>query len=262
MATVREMSVSELAELVRDDALLRAAFVHEYSGPGDAATALEVVVNQASLVSPAEYAELARLAFGRPDPERADAQGQATRELEKLAAERDALAVEVRRALLAVLDRDPVVAQPVERRRVSALLILAIAGLALVAAVAGALLKPVPSLAVFDRQQTTEEAVAARDLRPLLDFNEPVFESLRILGEDDGVFFLAMRVEAMRSIDGTEAGVCLYVVGDGGSGAGCSPIEQVRVAGISGRTGPYNYSWGPTGPLVLTGGQSDAPAGR
>lgn len=216
-----------------------------------------------SAVENADLTELRRIAFGRPDPADPDRHLIAQRKLGVLVADRERAAAESRRALVAAAspseeDAHPE-ASPVQGH---AFVVLAVALVVLVGVAIVALAAPVPSLAVFDRAQTAEEAEAVRDLGPLGDLNEPVFESLRLLAEDDGVVFLAMRVEALRLPDGVGPGICLYSVGHGGWSAACGPLDQVRVAGLSGRTGPHSYSWGPIGPFVFTGGQSDAPVGR
>lgn len=205
-----------------------------------------------------DLTELRRLAFGRPDPSDPDRHLRAQRRLAELNAERDAADAELRRVLDVAASppaEDPHSEPP--RLRSHALVVLSVALAILLGVSVVALSAPVPSLEVFDRAQTAEEAELALDLRPLLGDQEPEFESLRLLGELDGVIFVAMRVEAFLFYDGVAPGICLYSVGHGGAGAACGPLEQVRVEGISGSSGPYSFSWGPTGPIELTGGQSD-----
>lgn len=253
---MQEMSISELAELVRVDALLRSAFLREYSGPGDPGTALDLVANQTPLVPPGEYAELARLAFGRPDPDNADAQRQAVSELERLAAERSAVTAEVRRALLAVLDRPVEVSPPAERRRGNAFVVLAITLVVLIGVVARALVIPVPSLAIFDRSQTASEASLARELLSEYEFPEEVTDSVRLVGQVDDTTFLVLHVADPVIIGTTGDSVCLFEAFDGGERGYCDVVDAVRSNGISGfsSTTPsesFTFQWGPTGSLVI-----------
>ena len=256
MAAVREMSISELAELVRDDAQLRDAFDREYSGPGDAGAALDLVADQSALMPAAQYAELARLAFGRPDPDNADVQQHAVSELERLAAERSAVTAEVRRALLAVLDRTVEVSPPAEGRRGSAYVVLAIALVVLIGVVVRALVIPVPSLAIFDRSQTASEASLARDLLAEYEFPEDVLDSVRLVHWMDDTTFLALHVVDPDILSTMGDSVCLFEVVDGGERGYCDLLDDVRSNGISGfsSTTPsesFTFQWGPTGPLVI-----------
>ncbi|MGV8882151.1 MAG: hypothetical protein ACOH19_08350 [Rhodoglobus sp.] len=256
MAAMQEMSISEVAELVRDDALLGAAFEREYAGPGDAHRALDVVTGRDSVLSAREYSELARLAFGRPDPANLEAHVAALRELDTMSAEREAVTAEVRRVLSLVLESPMVDSAPeIAPRSANAFVLLAIALLVIVGVVSAALQIPAPSLAVFDRPQTAEEARLAEEMLPMLGTGEADLSSLRLLGEDEGVTFLAAKV-AHASMLSAEPGICFLIRTHDGGGSACGVQEDVRTTGLSGTSsgpsGRYTYSWGPTGPLVFT----------
>lgn len=257
MAAVQEMSISELADLVRDDALLRGAFDREYAGPGDALRALDVVTGRDSALFVRKYSELARLAFARPDPAAPEAHVAALRELNTMSAEREAVTAEVRRVLALVFESPTVDgALEVAPRSVNAFVLLTIALLVIVGVVLAALQIPAPSFAVFDRPQTAEEARLAEEMVPMFGPHEADLSSVRILGQDEDMVFLAVRVANPLMFGGDGSGVCMYHLAQHGGGGGCSPTEDVRKTGVSGTSsgpsGRYTYSWGPTGPLVFT----------
>ena len=256
--TAEGKSLPELARSVRSEARLLDAFHREYSGPGDAVAALELVADQSELMPAAQYTELARLAFGRPDPDNADAQRHAVGELEKLAAERSAVTVEVRRALLAVLDRTVEVTPPAESRRGNAYVVLAIALVVLIGVVARTLIVPVPSLAAFDRSQTASEARLASELLAEYEFPEEVIDSVRLVGRVGNTTFLVLHVADPAILGTTGDSVCLFEAFDGGERGYCDVVDDVRSDGISGfsSTTPsesFTFQWGPTGPLVVSG---------
>lgn len=252
-----EISISELAQLVRDDALLLAAFDREYAGPGDAHRALDLVAGRDSALLARENPELARLAFGRPDPAAPEAHVEALRELKTMSAEREAAAVEVRRVLALVVEPATADGSPeVAPRSANALVLLTIALLVIVGVVLAALKIPAPSFAVFDRPQSAEEARLAEEMVPMFGPHEADLSSVRILGRDEDMVFLAVRVANPLMFGGDGSGVCMYHLAQHGGGGGCSPTEDVRKTGVSGTSsgpsGRYTYSWGPTGPLVFT----------
>lgn len=249
-------SLAELARSVRADALLLDAFDHEYSGPRDARSALDLVADEVALAPPVEYAGLARLAFGRPDPENTDAHARAVSQLEQLAAERNEVTVAVRSALSAVLERPAKAMPPDEGRRGNALVILAIALVVIFGVVARTLLIPVPSLAVFDRSQTAAEASLARDVLSVFEFSDEVLDSVRLIDEDVDSTFLVLLVSDPLILGTVGEGVCLYEVSADAGRAYCDLLDDVRTNGLSGFSSSspsesFSFQWGPTGPLVI-----------
>jgi hypothetical protein len=244
--TSAEIATPELAQWVSQDAAARDFFAAAYDGPYDPLDALAWAIDPgctgpSGAVDPAtEIPALMERAYQRPDG--AGAQEAAQRKLDAIRVDQAANDLALRPALLTALDKiseQPAPGPPRLRRWWLVAAAIATVAVAVGAGIVLTVTAERPLLAVFEREQTDEEALIERDRLVLMNYRRAE-GSVRVLAETAHAIYVVYTSETRQAEVAYGSGaICVQVIlGDMSAGT-CATRVDFRERGlVGGVTGP------------------------
>lgn len=256
----------DLSERVGADPRALRLFLAAYDGPWDAADAL-FWAGEPGSAAPSGRPDpsiaiiaLELAAFQRPSSSDG-IHSAAIQRWERSANEQRVNDAAVQRALRAALEPavDVVGSEPARGRapephsrwRRHRIVILASIAVIIVVSAAVRAAQPLPSLAIFERAQSTAEVALTIPAKMA-----PVPGTARLVHDSETVRVVVFETMMLFLRDGSHGGVCISLTINGGTGYDCDTFDRFRAVGVSGdfksRGEIYSWNWGPTGDLVLT----------